>query len=205
MTQEIRSVGISKKLFAAGLVVAVLCATLVSVLLTTQTQLARGPKGDKGDQGEAGPQGNKGDPGRDGREVVFAHWDVQWRTMTGTGQWAAVVGSSTLPATFYYDWGYGNVFDIYSDYIGFYTATMQVKMQRNGPVTFTVGADDGVVFWIDGVMKIDNSGPHTYRTKSITINDLSQGFHTLALDYKETYGSASLSFGCDLDLIMWYA
>ena len=82
---------------------------------------------------------------------------------------------------------------------------MQIKMQRNGPVTFTVGGDDGVVFWIDGVMKIDSSGPHAYWTQSITINDLSQGFHTLALDYKERYGLAALSFSCDLDLVMWYA
>lgn len=65
----------------------------------------------------------------------------------------------------------------YDDYVDF-QATMQVKMQRNGPVTFTVGSDDDVILWVDSVKQIDDYGQHSYRTTSKIIN-LSQGTHSL--------------------------
>jgi len=161
-----------------------------------------GPKGDKGDQGDTGPQGEAGEDGKDGREVVFTHWDVSWRTLTGDLQWGAEVGTSELCSTFDYNWGTGVIFLGYDDYIGF-QGTMQVKMQRDGPVTFTVGSDDGVRFYIDGAEKIDDYTQHGYRTRSITI-DLSQGTHTLSLHYYEVTSYARVSFDCDSDILMWY-
>jgi hypothetical protein len=170
--------GISKAAFTIGLIVAILVSIGISTVVTIQIT----PK----------------------PSLVFSHWDVEWRTITGADQWGAVVGTSTFPATFYFNWGTGNVFQEYKDYVGFYTATMQIKVSRNGPFTFTVGSDDSVVFWIDGSKAIDDSSPHSYRTRSVTVNDLTQGLHTLALDYKEKTGDAALSFNCDLDLVMWY-
>ena len=217
---EGKNLGISKMIFIVGLIIAIVASSLISVLATTQLALIKGPKGDKGDTGATGSQGSagatgpqglqgiqgeKGEPGLNGSNVIFAHWDVQWRTISGTGQWGAVVGTSTFPGSFYYNWGSGRVFGVYADYIGFTTGTMNIKKQRDGPVTFTVGSDDGVLFWVDGILRIEDLGPHGYRTRSITINDLSLGFHTLVMDYKETFGDAVLSFDCDLDLIMWYA
>jgi hypothetical protein len=179
MSGEKSSRGISRAVFLAGLIIAILLSTVISTVIVMQ--LAPKPT------------------------LTFGHWDIQWRTITGAGQWGAVVGTSTFPATFYFNWVTGFVFQEYKDYVGFYTATMQIRVNRDGPFTFTVGSDDGAVFWIDGVMKLDDSALHAYRTRSVTVNQLSQGFHTLALDYKEGVGEAALSFGCDLDLVMWYS
>jgi hypothetical protein len=208
---EVKNMGISKTMFVIGLIVAILASSIISAIIVTQLPRAIGLKGDKGDKGDTGAtgatgsQGEKGEKGEPGSTIVLANWTVEWRTITGTGQWGSVVGASTFPGTFFYNWGSGNVYGIYADYIGFYTGTMQIRKQRDGPVTFTVGSDDGVVFWVDDIMRLDDSTPHAYRTRSVTINDLSQGYHTLILDYKETSGTAALSFDCDLNLVMWLA
>jgi hypothetical protein len=211
---ETKSAGISKTMFIVALIAAILTSSLISVAAVTLLPLNKEPQGDKGDKGdtgatgETGPQGikgDKGDPGLNGSSVVFAHWEVQWRTITDADVWGDVVGTSAFPSTFYFDWASEPLFQNYSDYIGFTTATMQVKMQRDGPVTLTVGADDGAVLFIDGTVTINNWGTHGYITKSVTLYNLSQGFHTLALDYREMSGLAALSFDCDLDLLMWYA
>lgn len=158
-----------------------------------------GPKGDKGDTGAMGPKGDKGEPGR---EVVFAQWNVTWRTLTGDLKWGAEVGTSKFCSTFDYNWGTEVIFLGYDDYIGF-SATMQVEMQRSGPVTFNVGGDDGYELLIDGVTKISDYGQHAFRTTMIT-TDLSQGSHTLTLYYYEVVSTARVYFDCDSDILMWY-
>jgi len=201
------SVGVSKGLFAGGLIATLILSTIFSFGLLVAVGPRKGDKGDPGPQGETGlqgpqgEQGPKGDKGDPGTTVVFAQWDVTWRTLTGDLKWGAEVGTSKFCSTFDYNWGSGAVFLGYDDYIGF-VATMQVKMQRSGPVTFTVGSDDGIQFLIDGVMKIDDYGQHAYRTRSITI-DLSLGTHTLTLYYYEVTGGARVSFDCDSDILMW--
>ena len=164
----------------------------------TGAQGATGPQGAQGSQGIQGPKGDKGDTGP---ATVFAKWDASWRTLTGDMQWGSVVGTSQLSPTFDYNWGSGVIFLGYDDYIGF-EATMQVKMQRNGPVSFTVGSDDANRLYVDGVLQIDDWSTHTYRTNSKVVS-LSQGFHTLALWYYDVSGSARLSFSCDSDILMW--
>lgn len=193
--------GISKTIFVVGLVIAILVSSLISTLVATQMGL-KGPKGDKGDTGPQGPQGEKGDKGDTGPTVVFAQWDVSWRTLTGDLQWGAEVGTSKFCSTFDYNWGTGVIFLGYDDYIGF-RATMQVKIQRDGPVAFTIGSDDGSELYIDDVKKIDNWGSHAYRTRSITLY-LSQGIHSLTLRYYDISSYARISFNCDSDILMWY-
>ena len=51
------SAAISRTLFAAGLIVAILASSLMSTAISTQ--LALGPKGDIGDQGDQGSQGSR--------------------------------------------------------------------------------------------------------------------------------------------------
>lgn len=208
---EVEKKGISKTAFIVGLIIAILVSSLISTLVAMQWGITQGPKGDKGDtgdtgsQGEAGPQGIQGEQGPQGPAgptVVFAKWDVHWKTLTGDLQWGAEVGTSKFCSTFDYNWGTGVIFLGYDDYIGF-QATMTVKMQRDGPVTFIVGSDDGVIFYIDGTKKIDDYGQHSYRTRSITI-DLSQGTHILSLHYYEVGSYARISFDCDSDILMWY-
>jgi len=205
------SVGISKTLFVVGLIIAILASTLISTVVSMQWALIQGPKGDKGDQGDTGPQGEQGPQGLQGEQgpqgppgptVVFAQWDVTWKTLTGDLQWGAVVGTSKFCPTFDYNWGTGVIFLGYDDYIGF-EATMQVKMQRNGPVTFTIGSDDGSRLYIDDVLKVDNWSQGSYRTIS-TLVYLTQGFHTLKLRYYEVGTYSRVSFDCDSDILMWY-
>jgi hypothetical protein len=197
--------GISKAMFAAGLIAAILVSSIISVVIMTQIpsvrELLRGDKGDKGDIGATGPQGLKGDKG-DPATVTFAKWDVSWHTFTGDMQPGPNIGNSTFCSTFDYDWGTGIVFTIYDDYIGF-TATMQVKMQRSGPVTFTVGSDDGHILYLDGAVVVtDFATAHGYRTQT-AIRYLSFGLHTLTLEYRETTGSSRVSFECDSDILTW--
>lgn len=197
---------------------------------TTGTTGPTGPKGDKGDIGDTGsqgltgptglqgptgatglqgptgatgPQGVKGDPGA---SYVIAQWSVQWKGLTGDLSWAGDIGTSAFCSTFDYDWGTGTLFSYggtnYANYIGFY-ATMQINKQRDGPVTFTVGADDSIWLIIDGTTWIKDWTTGAYRTHTIIINNLSQGVHTLELQYREGTDTARVSFSCDSDLLTW--
>jgi len=161
-----------------------------------------GATGATGAMGPVGPQGPKGDKGDTGATTVFARWNVPWKTLTGDLQWGAQVGTSEFCSTFDYNWGTAPLFLGWDDYIGFTTATMQVRMQRNGPVTFTLGSDDGASLYVDGVLQIGDWAAHSYRTISKTLT-LSVGYHTLAIDYYEVTGNARLSFNCDSDILMW--
>jgi len=204
---EAKNLGISKTVFIVGLIAAILASSLISAVIVTQFPTVKGPKGDKGDKGDTGdtgatgPQGIQGLKGDSGDETVFAQWDVHWKTLTGDLQWGSEVGTSQFCSTFDYNWGSGTLFLGYDDYIGF-DATMQVKMQRNGPVTFIVGSDDGVRLYVDDVLQIDDWGSHSYRTTSKIIN-LSQGTHSLTLRYYEVTAGARVFFECDSDVLMW--
>jgi hypothetical protein len=196
---EGKNLGISKTMFIVGLIIAILASSLISTLVAMQW--LKGLKGDKGDTGATGPQGPqglKGDKGDPGNETVFAYWDVNWRTISGSLQWGAVIGTSMFCSTFNYNWGSGDVYGAYADYIGF-DATMQVKMSRNGPVTFTVGGDDNFWFYVDGALTI--SGSLSWGI-SKTIY-LSQGTHTLTLWWYDVTGTALVIFNCDSDIVMW--
>jgi len=204
-------IGISKTTFVVGIIVAILASSLISTIVSMQFGLVQGPKGEKGDTGDTGSQGPQGIQGEQGPigpqgpagpTAIFAEWDVSWRTITGDLQWGAEVGTSEFCSTFDYIWDTGILFLGYDDYIGF-RATMQVKMERNGPVTFTIGSDDGSELYVDGNKKIDNWGSHSYRTRSITMY-LSQGSHSLTLWYYDLTDYARVSFECDSDILMWY-
>ena len=222
MSEGKNLIGISRTTFVVGLVVAILISSVASTVVYTQI-VGKGPKGDKGDigppgptgpqgtqgiqgpQGTQGPKGDKGDTGPQGPAgptVVFAEWELSWKTLTGDLEWGAQVGTSKWGSIFDHDWGTGDIFLGYDDYIGF-QATMTIKMERDGPVHFAIGSDDGSRLYIDGVLKIDNWGTHTYRISGITM-DLSKGFHTLTLSYYDVAGNARVSFDCDPDVLMWY-
>jgi len=205
------SVGVSKQVFVGGLIATLILSGILSYGVLVAVGPQKGDKGDPGPQGETGPQGiqgpqgeqgPKGEKGDPGATIVFAQWELSWRTLTGDLQWGAEVGTSKFCSTFDYNWGSGTIFLGYDDYIGF-VATMTVKMARNGPATFTVGSDDGVKLLLDGETIIDDYAMHAYRTRTITI-DLSQGTHTLTLWYYEVTSGARVSFDCDSDILMWY-
>jgi hypothetical protein len=128
-------------------------------------------------------------------------WQVEWRTITGEGKWGAPVGYSTFPATFTYDWGTGKVYGDYSDYIGF-IATATIYVRRYGPVSFTLGSDDGSLLYLDDTLIIDLWWDHYYTEKSTTIY-LNPGIHTLTLYYYDRTGYAKVSFYADPDVLTW--
>ena len=195
--------GISRGVFIAGIIIAILTSSAISIFTVNQLNMP-GLKGEKGDTGTIGPQGPQGPQGLKGDPAVvtFAKWNVNWHTFTGDMLPGPSVGNSTFCSTFDYDWGTGIVFSIYDDYIGF-MATMQVKMQRSGPVAFTVGSDDGHILYLDGVVVVtDWAALHSYRTQT-AIRYLTFGTHTLSLEYRETSGAARVSFECDSDILAW--
>jgi len=194
MSETKISSGISRTTFIAGILIAIILSSVLSTLIALQ--FAKGPKGDKGDTGPQGIQGLTGPA------PVFAQWDVHWKTLSGALQWGGEVGTSIFAGRFDYNWGGGQVFSTYSTYIGF-QATMQIKMQRDGPVNFTIGSDDSSSLFLDGSLIIDNPGSHPYRTRSTIRSSLSQGFHTLTLWYIQATGGSEASFDCDSDLLVW--
>ena len=191
------------KTIVTSVLLSIILSTLITVGVITgvpqMREMLRGPQGLTGERGPVGPKGDKGDPGP---EIVSAQWEVHWYTLKLSLEWDEEIGTSTFSPVFDYDWGARKVFLGYSDMIGF-EASMQVKMQRDGPVTFTIGSDDGSRLYIDGIERIDNWGTHLYESKSFTI-DLSQGFHTLKLHYYNVASFARVSFSCDPDILMWH-
>ncbi len=176
-----------------------LCTSGIIIGIPGMREMLRGPQGPEGEQGPIGPKGDKGEPAP---KIVFARWEVHWYTLKLTQQWDKEVGISTFSPIFDYNWGTKTIFSEYSELIGF-EAFMQVNIQRNGPVTFTIGSDDGSRLFVDGIEIINNWDSHLYLTKSTTIN-LSQGLHTLTLHYYNVASYARASFSCDLDVLMWY-
>ena len=195
---EGKNLGVSKTMFVAGFIIAILVSSLISVMAAT---LIKGPKGDKGDTGSQGPQGEKGEQGPPGSATNFARWSLTWYTITGDRKWGAAIGTSTWGAVFDHNFGTTAVFGAYNDYIGF-QATMTINMQRDGPVRFMTGSDDGSRLYLDGELWIDNWGPHSYVELDSTTG-LSKGFHTLTLWYYDISGNARVSFNCDPDILMW--
>jgi hypothetical protein len=128
-------------------------------------------------------------------------WQVEWRTITGEGKWGAPVGYSTFPATFTYNWDMGKVYGDYSDYIGF-IAKATIYVPRYGPVSFTVGSDDGSRLYLDDTLIIDLWWDHYYTEKSTTIY-LNPGKYTLTLYYYDRTGYAKVSFYADPDVLTW--
>jgi hypothetical protein len=134
-------------------------------------------------------------------ETKRTTWQVEWRTITGDLKWGASVGYSTFPATFTYNWDMGKVYGEYSDYIGF-TATATIYVPRSGPVSFTLGSDDGARLYLDGTLIIDLWGAHYYTEKSAVIY-LNPGKYTLTLYYYDITGYAKVSFYTDPDVLTW--
>jgi hypothetical protein len=128
-------------------------------------------------------------------------WQVEWRTFTPEGLWGATVGTDHFPSTFKFDWGNGVLFGEYSDWIGF-SATATVVAPRSGPVTFTIGSDDGSRLLVDGNEAIDLWSDHYYTTQSAIV-DLTEGQHLLVFWYYERTGLAQVSFSAPSDILSW--
>src|SRR5512136_3030779 len=103
---DTEDVGISKRMFIAGLLVAILASTLISAVVVTQLPFLKGPKGDKGDPGNTGQTGSTGATGATGPQgpggppTIFTTWTVTWYNLTTELQFDTSIGTSLFPSTF---------------------------------------------------------------------------------------------------------
>ena len=95
------------------------------------------------------------------------------------------------------DWGTGIVAYSKSDAITF-SSTRTFSVQGNGLQRFVVGADDGVLLYVDDVIKINDWSNHAYRENTVDVELLegSKGIHRLQMEYYEKPASI-LDFGND--------
>jgi hypothetical protein len=90
------------------------------------------------------------------------------------------------------NWGTGTLAYGKSDYIKF-TSSRTIYLPKSGTYTFTVGSDDGVIFWIDGQLLIDNWVQRSFANNTVSIY-LAAGSHKFRLDYYEDWIDARFTF-----------
>ena len=66
-------------------------------------------------------------------------------------------------------------------------------VRRAGRYTLTLRSDDGSRLYIDGSPVVDNGGNHSMRSASATL-PLSEGLHSVRIEYHENEGDAGLEF-----------
>lgn len=74
--------------------------------------------------------------------------------------------------------------------------TVRYKMTKTftaGTYSFTVGGDDGIRFYIDGILKINDWTDHSYTSFTYTTS-ISAGSHTLMIEYYDNNNGAQVSF-----------
>ena len=78
-----------------------------------------------------------------------------------------------------------------------YTGNIEIPLGRKGKThKFTLKADDGVRFWIDGSFIVDDWTNHPMRTYERILN-LEPGSHLLKIEYYENTGGAVLTLNQD--------
>ncbi len=88
-------------------------------------------------------------------------------------------------------WGYGSPAPTVPRE-GFSARWTKHRMYQSGTHKFTLKADDGVRFYVDGNLLVDDWGDHPMRTYTPTIT-LSAGIHELRVEYYERKGSAVMT------------
>lgn len=130
-----------------------------------------------------------------------AVWAFEWSTLVEDNEAGGGLGTERRAGNFFIDWGTGPVYDGRADGLRL-TATTQILVQRQGPVLFTVGADDGFGLFLDGEEIIGDWRVEAFRQRSQMVA-LEPGIHELSLEYFEDSGEAALSFQTDADLLSW--
>lgn len=134
-------------------------------------------------------------------------WDVTWGTIGDDLRWGSVVGTSTFPAAFEYDWGTGRVFSDYSKNIGF-TAEATISMGQV-PVSFIVGSSNNVELFFDEDLILDITSDGKYVEKTVTIEipvielKTHGPLHTLRLKYYKLSEPGKITFTTDVDVFSW--
>ena len=127
-------------------------------------------------------------------------WKFEWYAYED-GTLGNLLGSSEHAANLHFDWGFGPVFVGREGKVRL-EARATIVVQRQGPVLFTIGGDDGLRLFINGTEIISDWSTHSYREHSRTVM-LEPGVYELTLDYFEWTGLAELSFRADGDVLQW--
>jgi hypothetical protein len=116
-------------------------------------------------------------------------WQRVWRDYPG----GVCLGNAPdqTSVTFDNNWSTGTLAHSRSNNIQF-SSSRKINLS-SGYYRFTVGSDDGVRVWIDGVQKINQWIPRAYTINYVDIS-LSAGYHNFRLDYFEATSLARVSF-----------
>ena len=120
-----------------------------------------------------------------------SYWDVTWYEVTSSsGSFGNDVGSDKWAQLNYnYNWGAGNVYNGYSDHIG-YSASASIYFTSTS-TTVTITTDDGMEVYIDGNPVFNGDAwklqPATTYSKTVTI---AQGYHYGTVKWYEWGGYA---------------
>lgn len=134
------------------------------------------------------------------QEHSLPSWTVHWYEMQAPGKFGRHIGTAYFPFSFFYDWGYGNVYNLYDNHIGF-KAFLELELSIPIALDLEVGADDGVLLYIDGNVVLDAWELGSYR-KFRTLYPLTAGKHRLELHYFEWRGVAKVKFAVDVGVLL---
>jgi len=117
-------------------------------------------------------------------------WQRVWKSYNGS----YCLGNGPDEANIQFDnnWGDGTVAHSRTDDIQF-TSSRSINIPAAGTYRFTVGSDDGVRLYIDGVLRIDQWIVRGYAANTADVA-LTAGYHSFRLDYFEDGGGARVSF-----------
>ncbi|MBI4310979.1 MAG: PKD domain-containing protein [Chloroflexi bacterium] len=137
------------------------------------------------------------DPGYCETRERQAEWKAAWYDTLPSGARGPLLGEQTFPALLSLDTA-GEVFQGRSVNLQM-EATMDIAVQRSGPVAFTAGGDEGFRLFVDGALVLEGLDGAEQSSKV----SLTPGIHTLQLRFIQASGRARLSFKAGADVLQW--
>jgi len=122
-------------------------------------------------------------------------WKVCWYEMTEPGVFGQALGTSSFPLNFFFNWGYGQIFQNRYDRVGF-KAYAKIYLPRDTFCRFKVFANNCFALYIDDSKVLEHWGIGEALPPEEKLVELflRAGEHDLELHYYEWEGEAWLSF-----------
>lgn len=134
-------------------------------------------------------------------EQRSAVWNVEGFALNASGDAGRSIGTAQWPATFSFDWGWGQVFGGRPDMV-LLDATMQIVVAHPAWVGFRVGGDDGFALYLNEEVVLEDWDRGSRRTWE-RHRWMQPGVHELRLRYYERSGRADLLFETDQAALAW--
>ncbi|MGB9757158.1 MAG: hypothetical protein ACPLRP_01865 [Candidatus Bipolaricaulaceae bacterium] len=127
--------------------------------------------------------------------VARDSWVVYWYEMVAPGVFGKALGSSFFPLNFFFNWGYGTVFQNLHDHVGF-KAYAKIYLPADTVCRFKVFANNCFALYIDGKKALDHWGMGEALSPEEKVFEslLAAGEHELELHYYEWEGEAWIGF-----------